>query len=303
MNTPARITYYRHKVLLALLQAFGGQLTSIDLQKYLFLFTREYQGEKKSYEFVPFRYGCFSFQCSADRRKLVELGVISANPDRWELTGGTDYRAMLAKQDNDDLDELTQRYRGISGNNLLRSVYTRYPYYAIRSEVAETLLSQAELKRVDAERPGQHRHRFFTIGYEGKSFEHYLNQLIRNNIRALCDVRRNPLSRKYGFSKTVMRQTLHDLGIEYFHLPELGIVSEKRQSLNSRDDYRKLFDEYEATTLKQGGDALRELATIAKQHGRVAITCFEAESCMCHRGRVASALKNLPDWDIPIEHL
>ncbi|WP_348602891.1 DUF488 family protein [Bartonella tribocorum] len=42
---------------------------------------------------------------------------------------------------------------------------------------------------------------FFTIGYEGKSLENYLNCLLENNIKILCDVRKNPISRKYGFSK------------------------------------------------------------------------------------------------------
>ena len=33
--------YYRRKILLALLETFGGKLTAKSLQKYLFLFTRK----------------------------------------------------------------------------------------------------------------------------------------------------------------------------------------------------------------------------------------------------------------------
>lgn len=33
--------YYRRKILLALIEAFGGHLTAKQLQKYLFLFTRK----------------------------------------------------------------------------------------------------------------------------------------------------------------------------------------------------------------------------------------------------------------------
>ena len=51
---------YRQKTLIGLLSAFGGHLPSTDFQKYLFLFTREFQQEP-SFEFVPYRFGSFSF--------------------------------------------------------------------------------------------------------------------------------------------------------------------------------------------------------------------------------------------------
>lgn len=37
--------YHRQKLILALVQSFGGKLTNIDLQKYLFLFTELCQGD------------------------------------------------------------------------------------------------------------------------------------------------------------------------------------------------------------------------------------------------------------------
>ena len=43
--------YYRRKILLALLEEFGGELANTDFQKLLFLFT-ERQNER-SYDFVP----------------------------------------------------------------------------------------------------------------------------------------------------------------------------------------------------------------------------------------------------------
>ncbi|MBB3060504.1 DUF488 family protein [Microbulbifer rhizosphaerae] len=304
MKTAAapRITFYRHKVLLALLQAFGGRLSNIDLQKYLFLFTEQCQRDK-SYEFVPYRYGCFSFQSYADRSKLAELGAISADLERWELAPRANYLAMLTDSDREKMKRFQDKYAGLSGDALVREMYARYPYYAIRSEIAGRLMSKAQLAAIEAERPKQKRACFFTIGYEGKSFEYYLNQLIRNNVRVLCDVRKNPLSRKYGFSKRVLSATLESLDILYIHMPELGIVSEKRQSLATVTDYQRLFDDYEATTLRDSGEALQRLAEVVKQHKRVAITCFEAEECMCHRGRVAKALQQLPDWKYPIKHL
>ena len=298
------ISLYRHKTLLALLQVFGGKLSNIDLQKLLFLFTQQCQ-QDKSYDFVPFRYGCFSFQSYADRRKFVERGIISDNPDAWHLADDKMHNFIeeLTTGDNAKLKLFRERYAELRGDALLKEVYTRFPYYATRSEIAERILSDEELQAVAGLRPSQRAARFFTIGYEGKSFEQYLNQLIQNNVKLLCDVRKNPLSRKYGFSKRVLSETLQSLGIAYVHLPALGIVSDKRRTLATQNDYFRLFDEYEATTLQENEAALQQLFELTKTHKRVAITCFEAEECMCHRGRVAKALQALPEWQFKVEHL
>jgi len=90
--------YSRQKLLLALLQKFGGKLTSIDLQKYLFLFTETCQ-QDKSYEFVPYRFGCFSFQSYADRRKFVDFGILDAGDKWFLLPTDADYVSMLAPSD------------------------------------------------------------------------------------------------------------------------------------------------------------------------------------------------------------
>ena len=130
------------------------------------------------------------------------------------------------------------------------------------------------------------------------------NRLIRNNVQTLVDVRRNPLSRKYGFSKTTLSDTVQKMGIEYRHLPELGIASDKRQELNTQADYDRLFDAYEKNDLKKNKAALQQLFSIFLDRRRVAITCFEAHVCMCHRGRVANALSSMPEWSkYPIQHI
>ncbi len=297
-----KVTYHRQRLLLALLQSFGGELKNIDLQKYLFLFTQLCQQEK-SYEFVPFKYGCFSFQSYADRARLVELGVISANSDFWQLDTDSDYLSMLQEGERKKLTEFSRRYASLRGDSLVREIYVKYPYYAINSEIAPRLLTPDEFEKVVQARPAQTENCFFTIGYEGKSFEYYLNQLIRSNVKLLCDVRKNPLSRKYGFSKKTLSDALNRLGIGYLHIPALGIESEKRQELQTQADYNRLFDEYEKTTLRINEDAIAQLLQLVEEQKRVAITCFELEQCMCHRGRVAQALARHPKWHYEIRHL
>jgi uncharacterized protein (DUF488 family) len=164
-------------------------------------------------------------------------------------------------------------------------------------------MEKNEIEQINSARPSQEQPYFFTIGYEGSSFEGYLNRLISNNVRMLVDVRRNPLSRKYGFSKRTLSDTLEKLGIRYLHIPELGISSDKRQALNTQADYDRLFASYENNELKRNQQALHELLQVCLTWKRVAITCFEAEVCMCHRGRIAKALSGLQQWRYDILHI
>ncbi len=80
------------------------------------------------------------------------------------------------------------------------------------------------------------------------------------------------------------------------HMPELGITSEKRRNLKTQKDYDRLFEDYQNTTLKNNSCAINKLYQIFLNKKRVAITCFEANVCMCHRGQLALALTQLSDW-------
>lgn len=300
-NSIKKSLYSRQRVLLALVQAFGGKLSSMDLQKYLFLYTKKYQ-KVRSYEFIPYKYGCFSFQSYADRRRLIDVGAIKST-DTWELDEQIDYLSQISLEDRKNILIFKHQYIGIKGEHLVRDVYRQYPYYAIKSEIAVKLMNENELKKIEQAKPCQVDSVFFTIGYEGNSFDNYLNRLIENNIHVLCDVRKNPLSRKYGFSKKILSETLSKINIEYVHIPNLGIVSEKRQILNSQSDYDRLFDEYEKSTLKENIEDLQKLYGIFQVHQRVAISCFEAEYYMCHRSRIAKALTKMPEWEYSISHI
>jgi uncharacterized protein (DUF488 family) len=70
----------------------------------------------------------------------------------------------------------------------------------------------------------------FTIGYEGLSLEQYLNKLLNNQVKMLCDVRKNAFSQKYGFSKFELQDALNKVNILYLHIPELGILKANRNN-------------------------------------------------------------------------
>jgi len=157
---------------------------------------------------------------------------------------------------------------------LLESILARNDYKTENSKIALFLKNNCVL---------------FTIGYESISFESYANRLLENNIRLLCDVRKNPFSRKFGFSKNIMSNLLQKIGIEYQHIPALGIVSAARKDLTTKADYSQLFMDYQSS-LPQQKEALKQLTDLLKNYRRIAITCFEKEHQMCHRHCISDYL-------------
>jgi Domain of unknown function DUF488 len=282
----------RQRVLLELLDALNEPVGSTDFQKLLFLYTRE--GESSpSYEFVPYRFGCFSFTSYADKRRLIEQGLLDKDEQAWKLTekgrrvarGGERSPLLMAR--------FAKQYKNLRGNALVADVYQRFPYFATRSEIVEkVLLKKEDRVRVEAARPAKQTPGLVTLGYESKTLEAYLNQLLSDGVTLLCDVRRNPLSRKYGFSKSTLSHACEGVGIRYEHLPELGIPSEKRQDLETQTDYDKLFAAYERQTLPRQTKTLIKIASWIKEEGqRVALTCFELLPHKCHRHCVSDALQ------------
>lgn len=294
--------FYRQKVLLGLLEVFDGALPSTDFQKYLFLYTRLCE-KKHSYEFVPYKFGGFSFQSYADKSKLIELGYLEDVAD-WKLTESRrGHVKQLNKDDGYKLELFKSKYEKLKGKKLLRHVYKGYPYYAINSVVAQDILSDEEFIRVKKLKVRRRGSLFATIGYEGIPVEAYVNKLIENDVRTLVDVRKNPLSRKYGFSKTKLSELLGKVSIEYLHLPELGIVSDKRKTLKTRRDFDELFSEYERTVLVEQSNALKQLYKVYLDKSRIAITCFEGCPTMCHRHKVADAISDFADNNFEVVHL
>ena len=292
----------RQRLLLGLLEALGGKARSLDFQKLLFLYCQE--GDSAgAYEFVPYSLGAFSFTSYADRRKLVERGLLADADEEWRLTD--DGRKAVARTGDLRLSAFVRRHRDLRGDDLVAETYRRFPYYATRSELAERVLRDdlPALQRIEAARPAKKGAAISTIGYEGRTLESYLNELLRSGITLLCDARRNPMSRKYGFSKTTLSNGCDGVGIRYEHLPELGIASDQRQSLETQSDYDDLFAEYERTNLPQQAGTLARIAAWVEAGERVALTCYERLPQQCHRHCVAEALEGRFGREFAAKHL
>ena len=281
--------------MLALIEAFDGNVKAIPLQKYLFLFTRLQSDEERVYDFVPYQYGCFSFQANQDLASLAKQGYLEINAQNIRLIQKGRYSASLDLFEQKNIEVVKEKFGKMSQDELIRYTYANFPFYAIKSKIATELMTKAEMERINAQKRHYEEPMLFTIGYEGLSLEQYIKKLILFDVHTLCDVRKNAYSQKYGFSKQTLEKACVGVGIRYVHVPQLGIESDKRRDLRSQKDYDILFDEYERTTLKDNTEALLYVRSIIDADKRVALTCFEKDPRQCHRSRVAKALMQLPN--------
>ncbi len=293
--------FYRRKIILSLFELFEGELEKIRLQKLLFLVSQ--RQAKSEYDFIPYKFGCYSYSANADLGAMVKAGLLSESNSSFQNNGKTNYFATLKESDKKIVLEVKNLYGKMNSNALMKHTYINYPYYAINSITAKNLLNESQLNAVSESKSKEESTVLFTIGYEGISLEEYLNRLLKNNITLLVDVRNNPLSMKYGFSKSLLSKFCENLGIQYVHLPEVGVQSEQRQELNTQADYDKLFVNYRKTTLAKTRGTQEEILSLLRRHKRIALTCFEANICQCHRKPLADAIKALPGFNYELKHI
>jgi uncharacterized protein (DUF488 family) len=234
---------------------------------------------------------------------MVKKGYLAEEEKSFAKNDPTDYLKQLKPADLKLLQQVKANYGKMSATALMKHTYVNFPFYATRSEAAANILTKEELEKVAQAQPKGNKTILFTIGYEGISLEEYLVRLVKNDVKLLVDVRNNPLSMKYGFSKSQLKKFCGSLGIEYVHIPEVGIKGDQRQELNTQSDYDKLFAVYCKNNLPQTITYQKEILNSLKQYQRIALTCFEANICQCHRKHLAEAIEHLPEFKYEIKHI
>jgi hypothetical protein len=73
--------FYRRKIILALLEVFGGRLEKINIQKLLFLLCNKQQ--RPEYDFIPYLFGSFSHSAKADLFTMVQKGFLSEDDNSY----------------------------------------------------------------------------------------------------------------------------------------------------------------------------------------------------------------------------
>ena len=302
------IMYYRRRIMLSLLQQYADQykkdsIEKIRLQKLLFLFTR--QQEKPAYDFIPYKYGCYSFQANEDARILAEyygLFTITKNSYLIGRANITEKRFPLKNEDSDRIDVLLKQYGNINQSKLLYEIYEKYPWYAINSKILDKPhFSQLRDRIVRARAKVSNTSSvLYTLGYEGISIERYMTKLMEKGVAMLVDVRHNPFSMKYGFSQKNLRYIAEECKIKYLHIPSLGIKGSDRRNLKSRADYSRLFAAYRGFLAGKETE-LSHIQNVLKKYKRVTLTCFEKDHTYCHRHSLAEVIQSRSS--VTVEHL
>lgn len=141
----------------------------------------------------------------------------------------------------------------------------------------------------------------YTIGYEKRSLESFILILHQHHIQHLIDVRRNPISRKAGFSKHIFASALLEANIQYTHIVDLGTPKDIRNNLKTSWDYDTFFEQFTDYIVSQT-DALQQAVNIALQQNTV-LLCFERNPRICHRSVVAAEMVRISNLQLSVEHI
>jgi len=266
------------------------QPNQTQLMKWLFLLRRESPLKEGStfYDFLPYRYGPFSFEVYKELGELTREGYLKHSElcipddriaDAWKIETALPHGARRS------VVALLEQYGSLSASKLRQIVYKRYPWYASRSELASPpqKVPPAPLA-------------IYTIGYQGKSIDRFLDELLGKGIRTLIDTRSYPMSRKYGFSKNSLQILASKVGIRYLHFPELGIDGYLRRQ-ERYANVQGLLDFYEQEILPRRQKPCEQVSKRMRSEAS-ALMCFEADVEYCHRGRLASKIARLAHLEI-----
>ena len=138
----------------------------------------------------------------------------------------------------------------------------------------------------------------FTIGYESTTMSDFLAALISAGVKRLIDVRAVASSRRPGFSKTALSNSLAEVGIDYVHLRALGTPAAGREAARKgrHEDLKRIYSgQLELPEAIAQGAQMLELARDEPS----VLLCYEREPGGCHRSLLLKAVAP----DAAVEHL
>ena len=282
---------YRQRVVLYLIHLVGGQVSRLQLVKLCFLLGQEAKSFEGSsfYNFLPYRYGPYSFSLYHEIDSLVRNGyIVEADKNNWRLLNYNDgIHEGLPREMRIEAEDLAKKYGALEVSKLVEMVYRKHPWFTINSEDAKSRKAKRPISAAA----------IYTIGYEGISIDNFLNRIMECGISRIVDVRRNPVARRYGFHRSTLSRLSKRIDVEYVHHPEFGIASEKRKNLNGPADYQALFRDYEKSTLDQMPKDVEMLGKLFSESPS-ALLCMEANPESCHRNRLAKKLSQVSGLEV-----
>ena len=131
--------------------------------------------------------------------------------------------------------------------------------------------------------------KIFTIGYEGTTVPEFIAALQSAGVQRVIDIRALPLSRRPGFSKSPLKATLAEAGIEYVHLKALGTPSEGRTAARAgrHADMARIYGGQ--LELPEAIAQSAQMLELAREKPS-ALLCMEREPAHCHRTLLLNAV-------------
>lgn len=260
----------KRKLILQLLSS-SGEISKLRFVKMMFSISKDLS----SYYFVPYHYGPFSFELYRDLNWLMEKDFVVEDGGLALTEKGMD---IVDKNiDHFILKDRVKEKLELSDRDLIDEIYDENPWY--------TIFSKYKKKEIYSRNDTG----IISIGYEKRSVDEFLNELLKEKVQVLLDVRKNPFSRKFGFSKKKLLDYCGKLGIEYRHYPELGIEGSRRKELDTYEDYQRLFRVYEKG-LDEKMEVVHDIIDLAKEK-KVAMFCFERDPTYCHRNVIVERIR------------
>ena len=274
----------RKRLLLRLAHLEGGEIDRLGLVKLAFLIAQHPDTPSSlRYDFVPYRYGPYSFALYRDWHGLAESGFAHADGGDSGPFRITEAGQSLANETTGELvplaDSVHKEWSGKSIEVIIRHLYELHPWYAHRSDwdggVHKRDMPAAELA-------------VYTVGYQGLSIDAFLNLLIERGITHLVDTRFTPASRVYGYHATTLQRLCGYVGIVYQPEPMLGVPKRERARFMQSRNHAQFAEDY-ARVLDDNPDRVRETARLVATNPS-AVMCYEREVQDCHRSMLAHEL-------------
>lgn len=274
--------FWREKVLLELIKRNPNKRVSkMQIINWLFLlkFKEEIDKQGSFYEFLPYKYGPFSFLAYKDINNLEETGLIKTEGKYIVNNEKNDLTYELKDKTINSIKNVLNQFSCISTIDLTEYIHQNYSWYASKNQNFQgSLFYQIPI----ADKA------IYTLGYESFTIDGFLNVLLKEGIQIVVDVRSNPISRKYGFSKSAIKKKCNELGLYYFHFPQVGISTEIRNQVH---DVNELWSYYTQNIIPNNSKSISEIISITLSKPS-ALICFEKNPEDCHRHILAEEISN-----------
>jgi len=130
----------------------------------------------------------------------------------------------------------------------------------------------------------------FTIGYENRSFEEFVNLLKKHEIKVVLDIRHDVDFVKPEFSMEFLKKHLQMEGIKYIHIKELGVPRLIREPYIDGKFSHDCFRQWYLWWIEKHREIWEKHIQSAKRTGYIALLCYErypkptgSQKHYCHR--------------------